>query len=265
MDEPGMDREKQGMNRMKVQYESMLPGEIREARERKPVAYLPMGILEWHGEFLPVGNDALKAHALGCRMAEKIGGLVMPAFYWADNRSRIAEVVFKPEHFSHLDRDHTTKMMEVYGLDSSAFALEADRSTKEGGWWLFEEVLDHSLHQIESLGFEVIVTISGHYPLIGPANRVAEAYDGKSRIMSIIGYDLVQDEGYSGDHAAKWETSLLMALRPELVDFEGLKKATELTGIMGEDPREASVEYGEEAIDAIIRRAEEKIDTLLGE
>jgi hypothetical protein len=187
----------------------------------------------------------------------------MPSFYWADNRAHIAEVVFKPEHFSHLDRDHTTKMMEVYGLNSSSFALEADRSEKAGGWRLFEEVLDHSLHQIESLGFEVIVTVSGHYPLIGPANRVAEAYDGRSRIMSIIGYDLVQDLGYSGDHAAKWETSLLMALRPELVDANGLEKATELTGIMGEDPRKASVEYGEEAIAAIIRRAKEKIDGLL--
>jgi len=252
------------MKPMKVQYESMLPREIREARERKPVAYLPMGILEWHGEFLPVGNDALKAHALCCRMAEKIGGLVMPAFYWADNRSHIAEVVFKPEHFSHLDRDHTIKMMEVYGLDSGSFALEADRSTKEGGWRLFEEVLDHSLHQIESLGFRVIVTVSGHYPLIGPAKKVAQAYEGEAKIMPIIGYDLVQDEGYKGDHAAKWETSLLMALRPELVDVDGLKKATELIGIMGEDPRNASVEYGEEAIAAIIRKAEEKIDFLFG-
>jgi creatinine amidohydrolase len=243
----------------------MLPREIREARERKPVAYLPMGILEWHGEFLPVGNDALKAHALCCRMAEDIGGLVMPAFYWADNRARIAEVVFKPEHFEDLDRDHTEQMMDIYGLDSKGFELEAERSNQAGGWRLFEEVLDHSLHQIESLGFGVIVTVAGHYPLIGPSRRVAENYGGSSKIMPIIGYDLVQDEGYSGDHAARWETSLLLALRPELVDLEGLKKATELIGIMGEDPRTASAGYGEEAISAMVRRARIRIDDLLGD
>jgi creatinine amidohydrolase/Fe(II)-dependent formamide hydrolase-like protein len=143
--------------------------------------------------------------------------------------------------------------------------MEADRSKEEGGWRLFEEVLDHSLHQIESLGFEVIVTVAGHYPLIGPSKRVAERYGGGAKIMPIIGYDLVQDEGYRGDHAAKWETSLLLALRPELVDREGLEKAKELTGIMGEDPRKASVEYGEEAIAAIIRRARSRIDDLLRE
>ncbi len=249
----------------KVQYETMLPKEIRKAREKCPVAYLPMGILEWHGEFLPVGNDALKAHALCCRMAIEIGGLVMPAFYWADNRAEIAEVVFKPEHFKHLDRDHTTKMMEVYGLDHEQFHREAERSREQGGWRLFKEVLDHSLHQIESLGFRVIVTVSGHYPLIRPSREVAESYAGDARIWPIIGYDIVQDQGYRGDHAAKWETSLLLALRPELVDLDGLKKAEELIGVMGEDPRGASAEFGEKAISAIISRSSDKIRELLAD
>ena len=248
----------------KVEYETMLPREIREAREKCPVAYLPMGILEWHGEFLPVGNDALKAHALCCRMAREIGGLVMPAFYWADNRAEIAEIVFKPEYFGRLDRDHTTRMMEIYGLDHGWFDREAERSKHEGGWRLFKEVLDHSLHQIESLGFRVIVTLSGHYPLIGPSKEVADGYSGDARIWPIIGYDIVQDQGYRGDHAARWETSLLLALRPELVDSTALKKAKELTGIMGEDPRTASSKFGEEAVTAIVSRAGEKIRELLG-
>ena len=247
----------------KVEYETMLPREIREARERMPVAYLPMGILEWHGEFLPVGNDALKAHALCCRMASAIGGLVMPAMFWADNRAEIAEVVFKPENFSHLDRDHTSEMMEIYGLDKEGFTAEAERSGSEGGWRLFEEVLDHSLHQIEGLGFKVIVTVAGHYPLHGPSKRVAERYTGNAKLMPIIGYDLVVDEGYKGDHAARWETSLLMALRPELVDVDGLERAGRLIGILGEDPRRASVDYGEKAIQAMIRRAQGRILELL--
>jgi len=248
-----------------VQYETMTPDQIRKARQRSPVAYLPMGILEWHGEFLPVGNDALKAHALCCRMAEEIGGLVMPAFYWADNRAEIAEVVFKPQYFGHLDHDHTVEMMDVYGLDKEAFEQEAERSKAEGGWRLFKEVLDHSLHQIESLGFNVIVVVAGHYPLIGPSRQVAESYSGKAKIMPMIGYDLVKDQGYKGDHAAKWETSLLLALRPELVDVHGLEDAKKLVGIMGEDPRNASAEYGREGISAIIRKAREKITELLGQ
>jgi creatinine amidohydrolase len=242
----------------------MLPREIRGARERTPVAYLPMGILEWHGEFLPVGNDALKAHALCCRMAEEIGGLVMPAFYWADHRGAIAEVVFKPEFFGHLDEDHTVGMMEIYGLNNESFQQEAERSEREGGWRLFNEVLGRSLHQVEALGFKAIVVVAGHYPLIGPAKEVAESYEGSAKILPMIGYDIVQDLGYRGDHAARWETSLLMALRPELVDSQRLAAATKLIGVMGEDPKGASAEYGEEGIDAIIREVKKRINSLLG-
>jgi creatinine amidohydrolase/Fe(II)-dependent formamide hydrolase-like protein len=146
-----------------------------------------------------------------------------------------------------------------------AFQQEAERSKAEGGWRLFKEVLDHSLHQIESLGFRVVVVVAGHYPLIGPSRQVTESYNGKAKIMPMIGYDLVKDQGYKGDHAAKWETSLLLALRPELVDTSGLKNAERLVGIMGEDPRNASAEYGREGINAIIQKAREKISELLGQ
>lgn len=56
------------MNYREVSYEEMLPHEIVERRTRHPVAYLPLGGLEWYGEHLAVGNDALKAHRL-CQMA----------------------------------------------------------------------------------------------------------------------------------------------------------------------------------------------------
>ncbi len=248
---------------MKVQYETMTPPEIRAARESKPVAYLPLGTLEWHGLHLPVGNDALKAHALCCEFARRIGGLVFPPIYWGDDRGRIAEVVFDPDHFGHLKRDHTEEMMDFYGLVKHDFDREAERSRKGGGWKLFERVLDHSLHQIDSFGFEVIVTVAGHYPLNGPAKRVAGSYSGNSKIMPIIGYDLVEDQGYRGDHAARWETSLLLALRPQLVSMDKLDVEEELVGVMGEDPKDASVEYGREAIEAMVKTARSEIEKLL--
>ena len=47
----------------------------RDLRERCPVAYLPLGTLEWHGLHNPVGLDALKAHALAVRCARSGGGV----------------------------------------------------------------------------------------------------------------------------------------------------------------------------------------------
>ena len=55
----------------KVQYETMLPHEIVAARNEFPVAYLPVGGVEWHGRHLAVGNDTIKAHALCVRAAKQ--------------------------------------------------------------------------------------------------------------------------------------------------------------------------------------------------
>ena len=52
------------MTESEVQYERLRPAEIVARREACPVAYLPIGTIEWHGEHNPVGLDTLKIHAL---------------------------------------------------------------------------------------------------------------------------------------------------------------------------------------------------------
>jgi creatinine amidohydrolase len=60
----------------------MRPGQL-EARARAfPVVYVPFGLIEWHGPHLPLGNDALKAHAILVRCAERFGGVVYPPVYF---------------------------------------------------------------------------------------------------------------------------------------------------------------------------------------
>ena len=66
----------------KVQYEEMLPHELAVAIEEFPVAYVPVGSLEWHGRHLPLGNDAMKAHAICVCAAQKYGGVVVPPTFW---------------------------------------------------------------------------------------------------------------------------------------------------------------------------------------
>jgi creatinine amidohydrolase/Fe(II)-dependent formamide hydrolase-like protein len=75
------------------------------------------------------------------------------------------------------------------------------------------------------------------------------------------------------DHAAHWETSLLMHLRPELVDMtqiagedldsdEGRQEA----GIHGKDPRKyASAELGKTIADAIVAFIGAKAQELLAQ
>ena len=47
----------------KVQMQFMRPAQLEAALRKFPVVYVPFGLIEWHGRHLPLGNDALKAHA----------------------------------------------------------------------------------------------------------------------------------------------------------------------------------------------------------
>ncbi len=60
----------------------MRPGQLEAAGRKFPVVYVPFGLIEWHGRHLPLGNDAIKAHAILVNCAEKFGGVVYPPVYF---------------------------------------------------------------------------------------------------------------------------------------------------------------------------------------
>ncbi|MHA1255309.1 MAG: creatininase family protein, partial [Promethearchaeota archaeon] len=43
----------------KVLYIELTPQEFQERLLEAPIAYLPLGTLEWHGRHLPLGADGL--------------------------------------------------------------------------------------------------------------------------------------------------------------------------------------------------------------
>lgn len=235
-------------------WELMLPHDWVRARKHVPVAYLPLGRLEWHGRHLPLGLDAVKAHALCLRIAERAGGIVMPPLYYGDDPTQVADLHFKNGH----------QISEALAIDRA----EYEAKTEAVGWELYERLLQSIFAEIERVGFLAAVVVAGHYPLHGPAARAAESYTqrGALKIFTCIGFDLVKDLGFQGDHAARWETSLLLALRPELVDLSRLEGQEEPPlGVLGEHPRDASAEYGEEAIRHIVERVHQKVGALLRE
>src|SRR5437879_13771242 len=64
-----------------VEYELMRPPEIAQARARLPLAFIPIGPLEWHGPHLPMGMDGLHAHTVAMEVARRVGGVVLPTYY----------------------------------------------------------------------------------------------------------------------------------------------------------------------------------------
>ena len=67
-----------------VQMQFMRPAQLEKAISDFPVVYVPFGLIEWHGRHLPLGNDALKAHAILVKAAEQCGGVVFPPVYFHD-------------------------------------------------------------------------------------------------------------------------------------------------------------------------------------
>ena len=225
------------------------PAEIKAEKERMPVAYLGLGILEWHGLHNPAGLDGVKADGVAAYLAERLGGVVVPPLFWGDHRGDICELVFEPGKIRAATFDHTVPICAQMGFDKSALEENARRSEQNGGWRLWEELVVHIFFELESFGYRCVVPIPGHYPLFGPLERAVAAYraqGGKCDIYTVKD-PMYADDGNAGDHAARFETSLMLALKPELVDMSRLSPdpGEANLGVLGEDPRTgASAEFG---------------------
>ena len=69
-----------------MKYINLRPRQLVELRTRKPVAYLGLGILEWHGLHHPLGLVGVKANAVLEFIADALGGIVMPPLFWGKTR-----------------------------------------------------------------------------------------------------------------------------------------------------------------------------------
>ena len=243
-----------------VRYERHLPRDIVERRTAAPVAYLAIGGVEWHGEHLAVGNDVLKGHALCCRAARLGGGLVMPPLYWGEPRG---EEILESGH------DHDGRVAEKMSIPKANFGPGYMRKSHDEEYEFYVQLLLHIFRELDSLEFRVVMVCCGHYPLIHEAREAAERFAAESdmRVFPFIGFDLAEDLGYRGDHAGRWETALLMALEPDLVDLSplGEDRSEAPIGVFGDDPRDASAEFGREAVEAVVQRMVEKANSLLKE
>jgi len=98
-----------------VQMQFMRPGQVEAAGRRFPVAYVPLGSIEWHGRHLPLGTDALKAHAILVTCAEEFGGVVHPPIYFHAGFSQAHLVPLLTDLFGRLRDTGFRVIMGVSG------------------------------------------------------------------------------------------------------------------------------------------------------
>ena len=219
-------------------YEEMFPDEFLSAVEKMPVFFVPSGLLEWHGDHLPLGLDSFKAHGVCMKCAERFGaGIVMPPVYFGrPGYSRYAGTMTYSEPCIDL---------------------------------LFTELF----YQLKKVGARIIILITGHSGECQDITirRSADYFMRDNPDIKIIAMpegEGIYVEGAIPDHAGRWETSLLWYLNPDLVNMDRFKIHTskkyvyknppndyykeEEEWVWGEDLREtASRELGKKCVDAI--------------
>lgn len=241
------------------------PRQIVELRTRCPVAYVPLGTLEWHGMHNPVGADTLQAEGLAVRCAQKGGGLVFPPLYYGESRL---------ESLMEANAQDREAIAGHMGLDPDAFSPARHPYSASEQTTAYNHLLTHILAEVESLGFKVGVFVAGHYPLVDHAAAAVHQFNRRnwSRYHGMLAYACIDflflKDRYkeAGDHAAGWETSHLLALHPKSVDLGELPpKGEKLVGVGGRmAPQDSTAEFGarilDEAAEAIVHEAQDRLE-----
>jgi creatinine amidohydrolase len=222
----------------KVNYLELRPDEFRERVGKRPVAYLPLGTIEWHGRQNPLGGDALISTALFERAARRFGGIVFPPLFLGPDRIRQEQDGSMLQGMDYAE-DVTVPPQQLYG---SCYWVNTG---------LFMQIVEAVIAQAARAGFKCLVA-DGHGPSRGHFCANAEGWE-KQYGIRLIGARYNMEDGWATqmDHAARNETSLLMAAHPDLVDLDVLStdRSDWPLGVGGEDPRDSTAQYGEELIE----------------
>jgi creatinine amidohydrolase len=220
-------------------YGDLRPHQIEAIRDRASVAFVPWGALEWHCLHAPIGLDNVKAENICLAIAERTGGVVLPAIPLGVN-------TIKP---------------------FKGFAHSIDIS--EG---LAAQVAEEICLQLADEGFSVVILMTGHYPqeqidALEEAVRRARLSAPKT-VYEVWADNRLLGDAFQGDHAGATETSFQLLFDPASVDTSSLPNrplTLDGDGVMGEDPREASADRGRAQLEVILENAIPLVERLLEE
>jgi len=238
-----------------VLYAELMPRQFRARLAAAPIVYLPLGTLEWHGEHLPLGSDGIQSQGFFVELARRAGGIVLPM------------LSFGPD----MQQEHEGR--EYYGMDILSYPDAAPQQLAGSAYWmrqeLFEQVLDAIVRHLVRAGFKILVA-HGHGPSVCAFLGKKIEWENAHGIKALMCWreDESDGLGIQTDHAAANETSLVMALRPDLVAMENLDTdpSVPLLGVAGDDPRvHASAERGRKAIEKQVERMASLLKEALAE
>jgi creatinine amidohydrolase/Fe(II)-dependent formamide hydrolase-like protein len=237
-----------------MRYEMMFPDQLRRAIEESWPVVLPVGVLEYHAAHSVIGVDTLLVMKTLEIIEREMDLVILPAFHYGAASYAVAPPegngsvqvgaealhAFAADLFRSLLRIgfrnihvfiHHQSSEFVAGMPTDlAFRLAARETlfeflekTKGEGWWGSEDMHDYFEQQANAA--DPFNWIAIHPLMSGEAQK-----------------------RFPIDHAAKQETSLMMAFCPEGVDMERFSPE----GWYCRDAKDASLEYGNGAREMIL-------------
>jgi creatinine amidohydrolase len=185
---------------MKYRFAEMIWYEIKEAAEQERVAVLPVATYEDHGPHLPVDTDVRLCTEICERAVARIP----------------SEAVLAPP----APHGYSPHHMDFHG-------------TLSINWDTFIRYVKDICCSLAQHGFKRILVVNGHGSNTSPLDLAARLsileYRGEILCASVNHWDLrrvkeagarLRESDYGGtSHACEYETSLYLALKPELVDM----------------------------------------------
>ena len=131
----------------------------------------------------------------------------------------------------------------------------AQRLTGSAYWLdteLFKKLLMSIVEQLSRTGVKIIIG-HGHGPSINAFANIAADAQKMYGVKLYTAWSFAENEElkFQNDHAGANETSIVMAFRPDLVDFSRVKEdESNLIGIAGRHPvRDSSAAFGNEILE----------------
>jgi len=218
----------------------------------KTTVIIPIGGTEQSGPDVAVGKHNARAAWLSQRIAERLGNaLVAPVIAYVPEGSyapptshmRFPGTITIPDDAFEKMLESAANSFAVHGFRNIVFLGDHGGYQKD-----IQRVVAHLNKSWAGMAARAFV----------PPEYYATSSDGYAQILRQRGYR--DDE--IGTHAGLADTSLQLAVAPQMVRLDRLNGGTKLgpaDGVYGGDPRRSSAELGRLGIDAIVSRTVDAI------
>jgi creatinine amidohydrolase len=221
--------------------------EFEERVDGDTVVILPLGVIEEHGDHLPLSTDSLQCEHVVEELAKRTGALIAPPVR--------------------------------YGICNTTKNFPGTVSI---GFETLRNLVYDILSELARNGIRNVVIVSGH---AGSSHLAAVKLAAKDvvdeedmKVMALSDYEIIYDKGVAGKdegHSGWIETSRVMAIRPDLIKGKGKKGVNKIPrymvlrnpekhweGVTG-DPSKATKEKGDELNEMVIEEMVKMIEDML--